>query len=264
MAISDYFVEQGSGDPIVFIHGSFANTSTWKQIVAELAGDYHCICIKQPGHGGAPDPDDFDAPSVETEVKIVEQVVQHLGLGPIHLVAHSYGGVVATALALKGSVDIRLLTLFEPVTTGVLEVSGQEEEAEAVRQFCLGYRAAVAGGEQYACRRVIDFWGGEGLFEPMPEFIKEAMEPLTPHNIRHWDLCQKLKYPIEEYAGFQAPVRVVCGDQSNPILRTIAACLQQHFPDAHTDIISGATHFLATSHWQACLEHIRQQEARNL
>jgi pimeloyl-ACP methyl ester carboxylesterase len=30
MNISDYYEYEGSGEPIVFIHGSYANTTTWK------------------------------------------------------------------------------------------------------------------------------------------------------------------------------------------------------------------------------------------
>ncbi|MBT6032796.1 MAG: alpha/beta hydrolase, partial [Kordiimonadaceae bacterium] len=38
----------------------------------------------------------------------------------IHLVGHSYGGVVALAAALKDEFNIKKLTLFEPVAASVL------------------------------------------------------------------------------------------------------------------------------------------------
>lgn len=262
MAITDYYVEQGSGDPIVFIHGSFANTSTWKYMVNALSGRYHCICIKQPGHGGAPAPDDFDDPSVDTEVAIVEQVLKHLKLGPIHLVAHSFGGVVAVAVALSGRVPLRAMTLFEPVLTGILEMSERLEDAKAVDKFCDDYRSAIANQETYACRRVINFWGGEGQFEQMPEFIKEAMDPLTDYNARHWDLCQNTVYPVETYDEFSVPTQLVCGDQSSPIVRSISECLLRHLANARMDIVFDATHFLVTSHAQKCLEFVQGQEAK--
>jgi len=262
MAITDYYVEQGSGDPIVFIHGSFANTSTWKYMVNALSERYHCICIKQPGHGGAPAPDDFDDPSVDTEVAIVEQVLKHLKLGPIHLVAHSFGGVVAVAVALSGRVPLRAMTLFEPVLTGILEMSERLEDAKAVDKFCDDYRSAIANQEAYACRRVINFWGGEGQFEQMPEFIKEAMDPLTDYNARHWDLCQNTVYPVETYDEFSVPTQLVCGDQSSPIVRSISECLLKHLANARMDIVFDATHFLVTSHAEKCLGFVQRQESK--
>ncbi len=261
MAITDYYVEQGSGEPIVFIHGSFANTSTWKYMVNNLSDRYRCICIKQPGHGGAPAPDDFSDPSVDTEVAIVEQVLQHLNLGPIHLVAHSFGGVVAVAVALSGRVPLRAMTLFEPVLTGILEMSGRDEDAKAVDQFCDDYRSAIASKEAYACSRVINFWGGEGQFEQMPDFIKEAMDPLTDYNARHWDLCQNTVYPVETYEAFSVPTQLVCGDQSSAIVRSISECLLTHLVDAKMDVIFSASHFLVTSHAEKCLSYVEAMES---
>ena len=263
MAITDYFVEQGQGQPIVFIHGSFANTSTWKQMVNQLSDHYRCICIKQPGHGGAPAPDDWDNPSVETEVDIVVSVLQHLKLDPIHLVAHSFGGVVAVAVALSGKVPLRAMTLFEPVLTGILEVTGRDKDAQAVDQFCDDYRLAIANGESYACRRVIDFWGGEGQFDQMPEFIKEAMDPLTDYNARHWDLCQNTVYTKEAYQQCEVPTFLVCGDQSSPIVRAISQSLTDNLALAQMKIIEGASHFLVTSHGSQCLDYVKESEAGN-
>ncbi len=261
MAIDDYFVEQGRGAPIVFIHGSFANTSTWKYMVSQLSDRYRCICIKQPGHGGAPAPEDFDNPSVDTEVDIVVQVIEYLRLGPIHLVAHSFGGVVAVAVALSGRVALRAMTLFEPVLTGILEMSGRDEDAAAVDRFCNDYRTAIASQETYACRRVIDFWGGEGQFEQMPEFIKEAMDPLTDYNARHWDLCQNTVYALESYESFDVPTQLVCGDKSSPIVRSISECLLKHLGNARMDILFGASHFLVTSHAEKSFDFVRQVES---
>ncbi len=262
MVVTDYYVEQGSGEPIVFIHGSFANTSTWKYMVSNLSDRFRCICIKQPGHGGAPAPSDFDAPSVDTEVAIVEQVLEHLDLGPIHLVAHSFGGVVAVAVALGARVPLRAMTLFEPVLTGILEISGRDDDAKAVDQFCDDYRNAIANRERYACRRVIDFWGGEGQFDQMPAFIKEAMDPLTDYNARHWDLCQNTVYPVETYEALSVPTQLVCGDRSSTIVRSISECLLTHLVDAKMDIIFSASHFLVTSHAEKCLNFVINMERR--
>jgi len=87
-----YYEQQGSGSPIIFIHGSYATTSTWKKIVQQLANTHHCISIKLPGHSGMPDPDDFSAPNINTELHIIESVVTKLTNQPIHLIGHSFGG----------------------------------------------------------------------------------------------------------------------------------------------------------------------------
>ncbi len=92
MNIEHYFEQQGTGSPIVFVHGSYATTASWKKLVDQLAAGYLCISIKLPGHCGLPDPEDFSSPSIETELGIIERVVSTLTDQPIHLVGHSYGG----------------------------------------------------------------------------------------------------------------------------------------------------------------------------
>ncbi len=260
MAITDYFEASGSGMPIVFVHGSFATTSTWKAMIKALSARYHCIAIKLPGHGGAPVAEDFYRPTINTEIRILEQVVEYLQLEPVHLVAHSYGGVVALSAALSGRVPLRALTLFEPVATWILGVAGRREAAASVSRFVSDYRRAVAEGEADACRRVINFWGGEGQFEPLPDFIKQAMTPLTADNVRHWSLCQSLSYPYATIQAMTAPTQIVCGDQSNPILQQIAQCLCDWLPQASMGQVAGASHFLVTSHAADCLQFVEQQE----
>lgn len=253
MNISTYYEQQGSGSPIVFIHGSYATTATWKKMVEQLAAHHHCIAIKLPGHCGTPDPEDFAAPTMETELAIIEAVVAELTDQPIHLVGHSYGGVVALAQALKGSLSLTQLTLFEPVATWVLGVAGDTAMNEKVEQFLAGYRQDVLQQVPYACGQVIDFWGGEGSFQQLPDFIRDGMVPLALNNIRHWDICTVSKNTLTDLQHLRVPTRVATGDQSNPVARAIVSHLCANIPDSKSYLIEGATHFLVTSHVDECL-----------
>ncbi|PSU50525.1 alpha/beta hydrolase [Photobacterium frigidiphilum] len=243
----------GSGSPIVFIHGSFASTSTWKKMIATLSREHLCIAIKLPGHCGTPDPDDFAAPSMEPEFSVIEDAIGQLTNEPVHLVGHSFGGVVALALTMKGSVTLRHLTLFEPVAVAVLAESGEEKAHLALNQFVSDYRDAVTNNKPYACGKVIDFWGGAGSFDSMPEALRDGMVPFTANNIRHWDLCQSCVRPMSDYQSLATPTTVVCGGNSNPIAQTIAKQLHAHIPNSTLTFIEGASHFMVTTHAKACL-----------
>lgn len=251
-----YYEQQGSGSPIVFIHGSYATTSTWKKMVQQLAKTHHCISIKLPGHCGMPDPDDFAAPNINTELNIIESVIAELTEQPdqpIHLIGHSFGGVVALALALKGSVEIQELTLFEPVSTWVFESVGDQDMTAQVNEFIQGYRQGIRNNESYVCGQVIDFWGGAGAFEPLPDFIKDAMVPLTANNNRHWTLCTNTHQERAALNALAIPTRVVCGSESNPIAQTIVEYLSTELPHCKQYQIKHASHFMVTSHTTECL-----------
>ncbi|QFI37077.1 alpha/beta hydrolase [Moritella marina ATCC 15381] len=253
-----YYEQQGSNNnsPIVFIHGSYASTSTWKKIVQQLALTHHCISIKLPGHCGMPDPDDFNAPNISTELDIIESVIAELTNQPIHLIGHSFGGVVALALALKGSVNITQLTLFEPVSTWVFKSVGDLDMTAQVNTFIQDYRESISNNEVYACGQVIDFWGGKGSFEPLPDFIKDGMKPLTNNNNRHWSLCENTYHHRSALNALTIPTKLICGSASNPIAQKIVQYLSHELSNAKQYSITGASHFLVTSHANQCIDII--------
>lgn len=257
MNIDNYYSEQGSGPPIVFIHGSYATTSTWKKMVEQLAVSNRCISIKLPGHCGTPDPEDFSNPTIETELEVIEIVVNSLTEEPIHLVGHSFGGVIALAQALKGNLKISQLSLFEPVAVSVLDKKG----SAIVQKFLAKYRHDVSENVPFACGQVINFWGGDGTFESLPDVIKEGMEPLVANNIRHWDSEAVMDYKLVDLQKISIPTRLICGAKSNSVAHAICDHLNNQIPHSKKYIIEGASHFLVTSHAYECLEVLGDQSA---
>jgi pimeloyl-ACP methyl ester carboxylesterase len=67
---------------IVLVHGAFAESASWDQVIDSLVGDgYSVICAPNPLRGLA-----TDAAAVSDVVRTIE--------GPVVLAAHSYGGAV--------------------------------------------------------------------------------------------------------------------------------------------------------------------------
>jgi len=257
--IDPYFEQQGSGPPVVFIHGSFATTSTWKKMIEQLAVSHHCISIKLPGHCGTPDPHDFSHPTLETELAIIERVVNRLTSEPIHLVGHSFGGVIALAQALRGSINLAQMTLFEPVAVWVLRRAEDQEMNLCVQEFLTKYRRDASNKKPYACGQVIEFWGGKGAFDSLPDFIKDGMESLVQNNIRHWDIDAATSSDLSDLQNCTVPTRLVCGDKSSSVVHAICKHLSRQMPNSNTFVIKGASHFLVTSHTNACIEVLRDQ-----
>src|SRR3546814_12749970 len=77
--------------------------------------------------------------------RVVETVADHVGT-PVHLVGHSFGGTVALATALAGTVEIRSVTTFEANPPAVIAERGL---AELYR----GTRATNAASETAARAR---------------------------------------------------------------------------------------------------------------
>lgn len=242
--------------PIIFIHGSFANSKSWRKIKEHLGDSDHTYSINLPGHGGLDDPDDFDDPQFDTEFDAIKSQCK-IHYQPVHLVGHSYGGVVALAATLLGAFNVKRLTLFEPVAVGILSSFNKTNSIKMVEQFVDDYFDASEKGEDNVCARVIDFWGGKGAYELIPPNVQTAMATMTENNLRHWKLCQKTNFDAHLFHELEIPVSIIHGSNSNSVAKDIANSLYDNINDSQLYLIDGASHFMITSHSQESANIIR-------
>lgn len=91
----------GSGDDLlVLLHGLGASADIWSPMIASRPANWsgRIMAIDLPGHGGSPQLDRYDIPLVAASV--AEAIRGQLpGAGFYRVLGHSYGGVVALALA---------------------------------------------------------------------------------------------------------------------------------------------------------------------
>lgn len=247
-------LNQSNSLPMVFIHGSFSNAKSWRKIIELLKNTHTCIAVDLPGHGGQQDPNDFNNPSLQPEFNMISASIQDHPecRNGIHLIGHSYGGVVALAAAINSDIPVKKLTLFEPVDVRVLPVFGHHSAMDAVLEFIKEYRQALNNNEKNACARVIDFWGGPGSFAAIPTFIQDAMEPMTKNNIRHWNICKSKPPHLSDYHNITIPVHFIHGSKSNPIAKLISTSLNENIPASKLEVIQGASHFMITTHVDEC------------
>ncbi|MEV8373287.1 alpha/beta hydrolase [Kribbella sp. NPDC056861] len=82
--------------PMVLVHGSHTDASTWAAIAPQLAEDWRVIALDQRGHGASPRPAEY---SFELMCDDLAEFVDSLELGKFLLCGHSMGGTVATIFA---------------------------------------------------------------------------------------------------------------------------------------------------------------------
>jgi non-heme chloroperoxidase len=110
-----HYVERGRGSPVVLIHGSLADYTYWElsDQIPLLAARHRVIAYSRrynhPNHNPR-EPD--HSPMVEARDLV--GFIDALGLGPVHLVGHSYGAYTALLYALQHPERVRSLVLAEP------------------------------------------------------------------------------------------------------------------------------------------------------
>jgi len=104
-------LQNGRGIPVVFLHGFGGELAAWRPLVMRIGVPNPMVGVDLAGHGAAP------AASIASFAALVDDTAARLaaaGLSHVHLVGHSLGAAVATALADRTDMQVRSLTLIAP------------------------------------------------------------------------------------------------------------------------------------------------------
>jgi pimeloyl-ACP methyl ester carboxylesterase len=104
---------QGSGEPLILLHGFGESTYSWRLVVPALAAHYRTIAIDLYGFGWTERPADAAPYSRAGQLRMVTGVMDSLGIESATLVGHSYGGALALALAALEPGRVRALVLVD-------------------------------------------------------------------------------------------------------------------------------------------------------
>ncbi len=100
------FIEEGSGEPLMLLHGLFGALSNFEQLIEHFKRSYKVVVPMLPL---------FDLDLLNTSVgglkKYVNRFVEARGYNNIHLLGNSLGGHVALVYVLKHPEKIKSLTL---------------------------------------------------------------------------------------------------------------------------------------------------------
>ena len=95
-----HYVDWGNADapPLLLVHGGRDHCRNWDWVAEKLRDRYHVIAPDLRGHGdSAWSPDGEYSP--RANVYDLAQLIHQLNVGPVHIVAHSYGGNIALRYA---------------------------------------------------------------------------------------------------------------------------------------------------------------------
>jgi pimeloyl-ACP methyl ester carboxylesterase len=258
------YQEYGAGPTLVFVPGSCSTGVAWRPVIAALNGRFRCVTTSLLGYGGTAERRTAQDPSITHEAEIVEAVVRRAG-GAVHLVGHSYGGLVGLAVALRNKVTLASLSILEAPAAEMLRACNELEPLGAFRAMTDTYFAAFASGEKDAIATMIDFYGGGGTYASWPERVRAYARDTTAVNILDWASGYGFLLHRAELATLALPALVLWGAASHPAVQRANALLGQSIPHATHAIIEGAAHFMISTHpgdvARLILDHVLRAEA---
>jgi pimeloyl-ACP methyl ester carboxylesterase len=100
--ISPDLYRAGSGEPLLLLHGFTGSWHHWRPLLGELAARYEVVAPTLAGHdGGKPLPEGTEL-NYAGSTDLLEEHLDELGLGTVHIVGNSMGGALALELAKRG------------------------------------------------------------------------------------------------------------------------------------------------------------------
>ncbi|MCJ8166954.1 alpha/beta fold hydrolase [Pontibacter sp. E15-1] len=104
------YIDAGSGDALVFLHGFCESKQVWAEFMKPLQQQFRTVALDLPGHGdNTLLSDDL---GMESQVEDVMRQLKELGIKKCILVGHSMGGYVSLAFAAKYGGMLQGLCLF--------------------------------------------------------------------------------------------------------------------------------------------------------
>lgn len=240
--------DRGSGEPVVFLHGTPSHSFIWREVVPEIERAGHRVVLFDLlGYGRSERPLTRDT-SVRGQVDVLQALLQHLGIDRFSLVAHDIGGAIAQLLATAAPERVHRLMLIDTVSydswpsdtwqaiirdhlQNYAAMPADEFEAMLTRQL----RMTVANPDRMSGQVL------EAYLAPHRSALGRAS--FFEHQVRHYD-SSPTQQVVPALARLTMPVRLLWGAQDTWQPLTYAKRLTADIPGSELVVIDNGGHFL--------------------
>lgn len=251
-----YHQVEGTGEPLLLLNGVAMTAGAWQGVAAALARSFSVIRCDLRGQLLSPGPPPKDLGGHAADVAAL---LKAIGLGPVHVLATSFGAAVALLLAARWHDLVRTLCLV--AATDRFDGS-MGREVERWRSAC---REALASGDRGRLLDVMHPAAFSAAFraEHADDLARrrDQLQSLPDRWFQDLDALMASTGPAEvglELAGVRCPVLVVAAELDGfiPLERTRA--LAQLIPAAEFRVLEGAGHAAVIERPQAVARMVEE------
>jgi pimeloyl-ACP methyl ester carboxylesterase len=257
--VSLEYQENGSGEPVVLVHGGVSDHRIWQAQRLALGQNYRAIAYSCRYHWpNNPAPPEVEH-SVAENVEDLRALLPALSAAPAHLVGNSFGGLLCLLVAIRAPELVRSLVLLEPFVLpffvslpprplGLLKLALRHPRTAAavVRFGARGLGPAQAafehgdleGGLQSFNRAVLGPVGVARMTEARRAQARDNLKTFAAQ-LTHTE------FPLldsDDVRRMTVPTLLLSGEQSPLLMRLLTDRLQELLPHAERVNIPDASH----------------------
>ena len=247
-----HYVDEGSGEPLLFVHGNPTWSFYWRNLILGLRDQYRCIAVDHIGCGLSDKPQNHPY-TLERRIADLAEVVERLDLTGTTLLAHDWGGAIGLGTALRLPFRFSRIILFN---TGAFPPPFVPWRIAACRTPILGTlavrglnafaRAALSMAVEKHDRMTADV--RRGFLAPyanwhdriaINEFVRDI--PFSP---RHptWKTLDKIESGLSSLAGW--PIQLIWGMRDWCFRPECLARFRKHWPQAEVHELAECGHYV--------------------
>lgn len=237
------YVDEGTGVPVVFSHGSGSDLRYWEPQRNAFAARHRFVAYDRRFHGIGPWPAQGDY-SADAHVTDLVAILRRLETGPVHVVGFS------TAIALRATLReaslVRSLTIIEPNVPWLLEGTPEGDAVLARwRDEQERVRAEAAGDVERRAKLWFELVNNRGphTFDAQSEAFRRMW--LDNFNVTRPAAPSPEPLTCEQLRGITTPTLVLGAEHGMPYSRRIADRLAGCIPGSRLVVIPAVTHFMS-------------------
>ncbi len=224
------YIDSGSGEPLVLIHGLGANASSWRQQLEELSQVYRIVAMDLRGHGQSGHRPDEPA-TIRVFASDIIALVKGLGLKQAHFCGNSLGGMIAMEIWVRAPALMKSLTLVD--TTAFFPPPHILEEF-----LHLFDNMEMAAWGRFMAPRLLQHGAPANL-------VEEVVEEIAATNRAAYRQGLKAAF-LADYRwalpAMEIPTLILVGEEDQSTPMGYARYLQSQIKDAKLLVVANAAH----------------------
>ena len=245
----------GTGFPVIFIHGYGAKKEMWKPQVVDISKKFQVITFDIRGTGKS------DRANIPYTMKMLAEDVKGLmhfiGIEKVHLIGRSFGGMIAQNFTLQYPEKVEKLVLiatnFGRTDPDWVEIpkKGRLEEIEMIKQNPLkAFKQKSRWVFHIKFRKEMEANPSKNFFDifSMKDLVKEStINPSRPQDIINQAEAMKTHYTLERLHEIKNETLLIAASHDRQTPVSVMTEMHRRIPNSELKVINEAGHFMTLS-----------------